>query len=49
MYNVNAFNVERISNTDCGATVTKNGEYTLVINRPSNSTTMFLFMSARMV
>lgn len=46
-YNVNAFNVERISNTDCGATVTKSGEYTLIIKRLSGKSTGYVFVSMR--
>ena len=43
-YNVSAFNVERISNTDCGATVTKGGEYDLIIKRQSGKSTKFVFV-----
>ena len=43
-YNVSAFNVEMISNTNCGATVTKSGEYGLIIKRQSGKSTRFVFV-----
>lgn len=46
-YNVGAFDVEKISSSNCGATVTKSGEYVLVIKRLSDRTTNFVFVSVR--
>ena len=44
-YNINAFNVERMSETDTNAIVTKKSEYDLSIKREPTATTRYIFIT----